>query len=356
MKGYLQLEDGSVYTGEIEHGSSQDISGEIVFFTGMTGYQEVLTDPSFKNQIVVFTYPLIGNYGINLSDVESLQPHVKAVVMYECTDQYSHYEAKHSLKEYLQKWNIPIIHHIDTRSVVKKIRHQGSMAATISKEIKKEAQPSTIYEDGVFEVTSSSIKTYGEGEKHLVLIDFGYKKSILTSLVNRGCKVTTIPLTMMNKVVDLNPDGVILSNGPGNPELLKSYFSQIKQIVSSYPTLGICLGHQLISLSFGGKTKKLLFGHRGANQPVFDTKTKKVFMTSQNHSYVVIGESLKQTDLTTRFYNINDDSIEGLSHATLPILTAQFHPEAHPGPTDSEWIFDEFLDLVAVAKGDILYA
>jgi carbamoyl-phosphate synthase small subunit len=229
------------------------------------------------------------------------------------------------------------------------------MAATISPTANKEEQPCAIYEDGVFEVTSSSMETYGEGEKHIALIDFGYKKSILTALVNRGCKVTTVPLKMMDQVADLHPDAVLLSNGPGDPEQLSSYFSQIKQIVSSYPTLGICLGHQLIALSFGAKTKKLLFGHRGANQPVYDMKTGKVFMTSQNHSYVVIGESLKETDLNTRFYHINDDSIEGLAHSELPILTAQFHPEAHPGPSDSEWIFDEFLDLVVAAKGDILY-
>jgi carbamoyl-phosphate synthase small subunit len=355
MKGYLHLEDGSVYTGELEHGSTQDINGEIVFFTGMTGYQEVLTDPSYKNQIVVFTYPLIGNYGINITDDESKQPQVKAVVIYECTSTYSHYEAQYSFKEYLQKWNIPIIHHIDTRAVVKKIRSHGSMAATISPTLNQEAQPCAIYEDGVFEVTSTKLETYGEGEKHVALIDFGYKKSILTSLVNRGCKVTTVPLKMMDKVAELKPDGVLLSNGPGDPEQLSTYFSKIKEIVSSYPTLGICLGHQLIALSFGAKTKKLLFGHRGANQPVYDLKTDKVFMTSQNHSYVVIGDSLKTTDLKTRFYHINDDSIEGLAHSTLPILTAQFHPEAHPGPSDSEWIFDEFLDLVAATKGDILY-
>ncbi|WP_026561306.1 carbamoyl phosphate synthase small subunit [Bacillus sp. J37] len=355
MKGYLHLEDGSTYTGELEHGSLEDINGEIVFFTGMTGYQEVLTDPSYKNQIVVFTYPLIGNYGVNISDDESKKPQVKAVVIYECTSQYSHYEAQYSFKEYLEKWNIPIIHHIDTRAVVKKIRNHGSMAATITSKSALAEKPSTIFEDGVFEVVSDKLETYGNGEKHIALVDFGYKKSILTSLLDRGCKVTTVPFKMMDQIGDLKPDGVLLSNGPGDPEQLSSYYSQIKKVVSAYPTLGICLGHQLIALSFGAKTTKLLFGHRGANQPVFDLKTNKVFMTSQNHSYVVIKESLTDTDLSMRFYHINDDSIEGLSHKSLPVLTAQFHPEAHPGPSDSEWIFDEFLELVAVAKGDILY-
>ncbi|MBM7604100.1 carbamoyl-phosphate synthase small subunit [Metabacillus crassostreae] len=355
MKGYLHLEDGSVFKGKLENGTTEDVNGEVVFFTGMTGYQEVLTDPSYKNQIVVFTYPLIGNYGINITDDESKKPQVKAVVLYECTSNYSHFEAKYSMKEYLEKWNIPIIHHIDTRAVVKKIRNHGSMAATISPIEHKEEQPCEIFENGVFEVASSSVETFGDGDKHIALIDFGFKKSILTALLRLGCKVTTVPFKMMDQVNELNPDGILLSNGPGDPEQLSAYFSQIKQLVVKYPTFGICLGHQLISLAFGAKTKKLLFGHRGANQPVFDNKTKKVFMTSQNHSYVVIGDSLKDTDLSVRFYHINDGSIEGLSHATLPLITAQFHPEAHPGPSDSEWMFDEFLELVKAAKGDMLY-
>ncbi|MDQ0232287.1 carbamoyl phosphate synthase small subunit [Metabacillus malikii] len=356
MKGYLHLEDGSIYAGELDNSLQEDINGEVVFFTGMTGYQEVLTDPSYKNQIVVFTYPLIGNYGINLSDDESKKPQVKAVIMYESTSNYSHYEAQHSFKDYLEKWNIPFIYHVDTRSIVKKIRHHGSMAASISVKDNLEEKPCAINENGVFEVASSTIESFGEeGNTHIALIDFGFKKSILTALLNRGCKVTTIPFRMMDHVNEIKPDGLLLSNGPGDPKKLASYFPKLKQLISAYPTLGICLGHQVTALSFGAETKKLLFGHRGANQPVFDKKTNQVFMTSQNHSYVVMGDSLKNTELSVRFYNINDESIEGLHHQTLPVVTAQFHPEAHPGPTDSEWIFDEFLDLVTAAKGDILY-
>ncbi|WP_273122586.1 carbamoyl phosphate synthase small subunit [Bacillus weihaiensis] len=355
MKGYLHLEDGSKYEGMLEQIGQEEINGEIVFFTGMTGYQEVLTDPSYKNQIVVFTYPLIGNYGVNKSDGESKEPQVKAVVLYECTQEYSHYEAKYSMKEYLQKWNIPILHHIDTRAVVKKIRNHGSMAALITKNTQLNEAPCEMFEDGVFDVASTSIQSHGKGDKHIALIDFGFKKSILTALVNRGCRVTTVPFHMMDQVKQLEPDGILLSNGPGDPEKLKDYLSKIKELAESYPTFGICLGHQLLSLAFGAKTKKLLFGHRGANQPVIDTKTDKVFMTSQNHSYVVMKDSLEKTELAIRFYHINDGSIEGISHKTLPILSAQFHPEAHPGPTDSEWIFDEFLESVTASKGDIAY-
>ncbi|MFC0272007.1 carbamoyl phosphate synthase small subunit [Metabacillus herbersteinensis] len=354
MKGYLHLENGSSFEGEIDLGSDFKVTGEIVFFTGMTGYQEVLTDPSYQNQIVVFTFPLIGNYGINESDNESIRPQIKGAVFYECCSAYSHYEAKSSLKEYLKKWGIPFIEHVDTRAVVKQIRESGSMKAEFS--TSKEKTTQHLIQEDIYQVSSDAIETYGQGKTHLVLVDFGYKKSIVTCLTKRGCRVTIVPIDNIDRIAQMQPDGIILSNGPGNPERYTYALSKINRVITKYPTLGICLGHQLVALSFGAKTKKLHFGHRGANHPVTDLKTNQVFITSQNHSYEVIANSLKPTDLIVRFSHINDESVEGVCHKTYPILTTQFHPEAHPGPTESEWIFDEFLNLVAVSKGDMLYA
>ncbi|MBD1383450.1 carbamoyl phosphate synthase small subunit [Metabacillus arenae] len=352
MKGYLTLEDGSQFEGELDDPSSCE--GEIVFYTGMTGYQEVLTDPSYHNQIVVFTYPLIGNYGINTADFESKKPQVKGAIFYECCDAFSHYEAKRSVKDYLGKWKVPYLYHTDTREVVKRIRVNGSMKASISIDGTKSLDS---FEEALVEkVACTNLMTCGEGDLHIALIDFGFKKSILQSLVDRQCKVTVIPYHQLHEVMALSPDGVVFSNGPGDPKQLTSYLEQIKQVASSYPSLGICLGHQLLTLAFGGNTKKLSFGHRGANHPVVDTHTGKVFMTSQNHSYVVDSESLEQTELLVRFKHINDDSVEGIYHPEYPIMSVQFHPEAHPGPTDTEWIFDEFLANVRQPRREIAYA
>ncbi|WP_163101596.1 carbamoyl phosphate synthase small subunit [Peribacillus alkalitolerans] len=354
MKGYIHLQSGETFTGKwITTAPKSNVQGEVVFYTGMTGYQEVLTDPSYKNQIVVFTYPLIGNYGINESDFESQIPHVAGVIVYESAMAHSHYQAKHSLKEYLEKWNIPMLGHIDTRAIVKRIRSHGTMPAVMDSSKEWNSCGNESIQKNLVEQVSNVEPTKFDGKgPHIVMIDFGYKKSILTSLLERGCQVTVVPFhTTYKKIESMKPDGVLLTNGPGDPKDLHGILPNLKQIITTYPTMGICLGHQLTALAFGGNTEKLLFGHRGANQPVVDVLTKKVFMTSQNHSYMVEEGSLKGTGLYVRFKNVNDQSVEGLSHESLPILTAQFHPEAHPGPAESAKLFEEFINLVRYGIG-----
>ncbi|MFE4240763.1 carbamoyl phosphate synthase small subunit [Peribacillus butanolivorans] len=354
MKNNLHLENGSVFEGELLTKSiKKAITGEIVFFTGMTGYQEVLTDPSYKDQIVIFTYPLIGNYGINENDFESKKPHVAGVIVYEGNMSHSHYQAKYSIGEYLDKWNIPLLSHVDTRAVVKNIRQEGSMQAAITAETAFTFESSlNDLEAHVAAVSTKEIESFGKGSKHVVMMDFGYKKSILNSLLEQGCRVSVVPFdTKFEHIKDLNPDGILLSNGPGDPKQLEYLLENIKKIITNFPTMGICLGHQLTALAFGGNTKKMLFGHRGANQPVVDLKTKKVYMSSQNHSYEVDEPSLQGTSLQVRFRNVNDSTVEGLMHKDLPIFTTQYHPEANPGPIESSLLFNDFLQMINEYSG-----
>ncbi|RWZ58788.1 carbamoyl phosphate synthase small subunit [Halobacillus fulvus] len=353
MKGYLSLQDGQSFEGTASKQWEDAIQGEIVFFTGMTGYQEVLTDPSYKDQIVVFTYPLIGNYGINEEDSESKEIQVSGVVMFQCAEAVSHYQATSTLKDYLNKHDIPFLTGVDTRSVTKAIRMEGSQQATISND---GAVPQQAAKTGqIFRVKGEGIETYGEGNMHIVFIDFGWKKSILNSLVEKGVRVSVLAFTEIEKVHELKPDGIVLSNGPGDPKDVSELLPKIKDVLDAYPAFGICMGHQVIALAYGANTKKLPFGHRGANHPVKDLATGRVFLSSQNHNYVVDEASLEETSLSMRFYNVNDDSVEGLVHKEKPIMSVQFHPEAHPGPVDAQYLFDDFFESIITKKGEKAY-
>lgn len=358
MKGYLVLSTGETFAGEW-YGSNEPAYGEVVFFTGMTGYQEVLTDPSYKGQIVVFTYPLIGNYGINGMD-EHMIPQVSGLVMSECSEEGFHYESQSTFSNYCKEKRIPMLVGVDTRAIMKRLRELGDISAIITNDLDEVdfSQYTPMEEKNlVKEVSTKQIESYGNGDFHVILVDFGHKKSIIRTLVNMDCKVTVVPYdTPFEQIKSLAPNGIVLSNGPGNPKQVSQELNKIKQLAMAYPTIGICLGHQLLALAFGGDTEKLHFGHRGTNQPVQDLVTKRVYMTCQNHSYVVKEESLRNTGFTVRYKNINDGSVEGLTHEFFPITTIQFQPEAHPGPSDSEEIFSMFINEMRLSGREKEYA
>jgi carbamoyl-phosphate synthase small subunit len=356
-RGYLILETGEIFEG-IMIGSQNDSLGEVVFNTSMTGYQEMMTDPSYAGQILAFCYPLIGNYGINLFDNESNSCYLAGVVMGEVCENPSHYLSKNGLSEQLDQAGITGLAGVDTRSLVQCIRKHGTIKGIISSQLKYEK---TTFEKDVnsFWVQHVSVKeaiTYQNPGSHVVLIDYGYKKSILEALLHENCKVTVVPYHYSyEQVCALKPDGIVFSNGPGDPMELIEYFSEIKKISMSFPTLGICLGHQLVALSFGAKTEKLTFGHRGGNHAVKELLTGKVHMTSQNHSYVVCDSSINSSQFIVTYRNVNDRTIEGLQHKTYNIQSVQFHPEAHPGPSDTAYIFSSFIEQLSTL-GEIKYA
>lgn len=348
MRAKLILENGVEFIGNA-FGYLNETVGEVVFNTGMTGYQEVLTDPSYYGQIVVMTYPLIGNYGVNIYDIESNSPKVKGFVVRELCQSPSNFRCTKDLNEYLKENKIIGLEGIDTRELTKILRSSGTMKGIIILDELTQDEISTRLQNfsnknAVYRVsTKENYHIEGNG-KHVAVIDFGVKQNILRSFIKRDCKLTVLPATVSaREILDVDPDLVFLSNGPGDPEELTDVLENIKGILGKKPIVGICLGHQLLALSLGGKTKKLKFGHRGCNHPVKDLEKNRVYITSQNHGYYV--SQIPDSVLVTHI-SLNDGTVEGMRHKTLPIYSVQFHPEACPGPKDNDYIFDEFLSLV----------
>ncbi len=371
----LALEDGTVYTG-ISIGAPGEVDGEVCFNTSMTGYQEILTDPSYRGQIVTMTYPQIGNYGVNEDDLESSQPHLAGFVVREHSRVNSNFRSETSLGDFLKEWGVVAIESIDTRALVRRIRTAGAMRGVISTEdlddasliAKAKASPGLVGRDLVREVlpempcdwqepVSEWTHLNGAGgnrkaEKgpHIVALDFGMKWNIPRHLFDLGCQVTVLPgSTTAEAVLAQEPDGVFLSNGPGDPEPLDYAIHTIRELLEKKPIFGICLGHQLLALACGAKTFKMKFGHRGANQPVQQLDTGTVEITSQNHGFAVEESSLPH-ELEVTHRSLNDQTIEGIRHRELPAFSVQYHPEASAGPHDSHYLFGQFLDAVGAVR------
>jgi len=361
-KALIALEDGTVFEG-VSFGASGERLGEVVFNTSMSGYQEVITDPSYKGQIVTMTYPLIGNYGINKKDIESSGPKIEGFVVKEKSRIASNWRSEKGLDQYLKENDIIGVEGIDTRSLTLHIRTKGAMKGVIStidlnpKSLINKAKdsPGLIGRDLVREVTCKKAykaeAIFGardrqqETRKKIIAMDFGIKYNILRCLSDAGCDVTVVPATTKAKdILSKKPDGVFLSNGPGDPSAVTYAIEEIKKLIGRKPIFGICLGHQLLGLAFGGKTFKLKFGHRGANHPVKDLRTGKIEITSQNHGFCVDPGSLNKNEIILTHINLNDNTLEGMAHKKLPVFSVQYHPESSPGPHDSRYLFKRFME------------
>jgi carbamoyl-phosphate synthase small subunit len=353
----LALEDGRVFRGRSWAAQGESV-GEMVFNTSMTGYQEVLTDPSYAGQIVCMTYPLIGNYGVNSEDEESSRPWVEGFVVREASRMASNWRATETLDAYLKRWNIVALEGIDTRALVRHIRDKGAMRACISAvdldeaSVVEKARQSPSMENRELASVVTTKEAYevapaGDERFHVVCYDFGVKRNSLRELARRGCRITVVPsATNAAEVMAMNPDGVFLSNGPGDPASMDREVEQIRELIkTTVPTFGICFGHQLLGRALGGKTFKLVFGHRGGNQPVKDLARGSVEITSHNHGFAVAPDSLP-AEVEVTHVNLNDRCVEGMRHKTLPIISVQYHPEAAPGPHDAEHHFQRFIELM----------
>src|ERR1700732_2908176 len=371
MQAILALEDGRVFRGK-GYGAKGESHGEVVFNTSITGYQEIFTDPSYSGQIVVLTNPEIGNYGANAQDNEAARPYIEGLVVREFSPLSSNWRADETAQEFLTASGVPVISEIDTRALVRHLRSRGVMRGVLSatgadpKELVERARRSPSmtgldlashvttpqryeWNRGVDACSPSDLKSDGAGIRfHVVAYDYGIKRNILRRLVHVGCRLTVVPaLTSADDVLALKPDGVFLSNGPGDPEPLEFQARQVRKLIGKKPVFGICLGHQILGLALGGKTYKLKFGHRGANHPVLNRMTEKVEITSHNHGFAVGPDSLNQNEVELTHLNLNDQTLEGFRHRNEPVFCVQYHPEAAPGPHDSHYLFDDFVKLMS---------
>jgi carbamoyl-phosphate synthase small subunit len=366
----LALEDGTVFEGK-SFGAPVERTGEVVFNTAITGYQEVFTDPSYSGQIVVLTYPEIGNYGANPGDNEAARPHIEGLVVREFSPLASNWRASQTAQQFLVESGVPVISEIDTRALVRHLRSRGVMRGVLSATgadpqsliEKARSSPSMAGLDLATRVTTPERYHWNQGvvyaspsdlqgepaeiKYHVVAYDFGIKRNILRRLVHAGCRVTVVPAnTSAEDALALNPDGIFLSNGPGDPEPLTRQAAEVRKLIGKKPIFGICLGHQVLALALGGKTYKLKFGHRGSNHPVLNKVTNRVEITSHNHGFAVDPGSLNANELELTHVNLNDETLEGFRHRNYPVFCVQYHPEASPGPHDSHYLFGDFVKLM----------
>jgi carbamoyl-phosphate synthase small subunit len=373
MDAILALEDGRIFRGR-GFGASSERIGEVVFNTSLSGYQEILTDPSYSGQIVILTYPHIGNYGTNVLDGESTRPYAEGLVVRELSELASNWRSQEEIAAFLDGHGIPAISHIDTRALVRHLRKHGAMQGVISTKpadaetmvARAKAAPKMVGLDLASRVTTPSRYRWsapsphilaGDGGApaeprfHVVAFDYGIKQNILRRLVDVGCHVTVVPAkTSAADVMELKPDGVFLSNGPGDPEPVDYAAQGVRDLMGRVPIFGICLGHQIIGLALGGKTYKLKFGHHGGNHPILNLETQKVEITAQNHGFAVDPDSLKANEVILTHKNLNDDTLEGLRHRSMPLFSVQYHPEASPGPHDSAYLFNRFVSMMGEFK------
>lgn len=356
------LEDGRVFRG-VSFGAERDAEGEVVFTTSMTGYQEIATDPSFRGQIVCMTYPIIGNYGVTHFDDQSRRPWISGMIVRDYTDWPSNWRSEGTLAEYFKRQDIPAISGVDTRALTRHIRQEGAMRGLLVAKIgdrslddlKARARVAWTPADAnvVADVTVEEPRDIGRGDLHVVLIDCGVKENILESLGRRGVRVTVVPFdTPYEDIAALQPDGVLTSPGPGDPDRAAPAADTVRALLDArVPYLGVCLGHQLLAHAIGASTSKLKYGHHGGNHPVLDIASGRVHITSQNHVYQVDAESVPAGDgWRVSQINLNDGSVEGLAHATLPVFSIQYHPEGAPGPQDTQYVFDQFVELLRAGK------